>query len=660
MRHKLLKTFLLTSVCAAPLYAQDAPFESNAIYLGTIAVAGGADVDAINDKDVTAQDLDRKNPVDLQDLFRSEPTISVGSSIPASQKVYVNGIEESRLGVTIDGARQNNKVFHHATTNLIDPALLKSVRVDPGVAPADAGPGALAGVIAFETKDVDDLLETGEVIGGRAKLQFSDNGNVWTKSGAAYGRYNGFEALLYLKKADGGLQTDGDGNSITGSKTNLTSGLAKLAYEAQSGDRIELSYERVKDDAARPYRGNIGLIIGGRPLPLTRTYELDRSNLVLTYTDESPEGWWDPKVVLSMAQTEINLPEEDQNTFGKTKSFSGVFQNKFALAAGSVTAGLDFFRDEAEMDYESYTNPAWNDHPVEKLNNVGVFAQARLEPMDALRLSFGARVDWRELTGVDGSNHSDSGVSGNIAAEYDITPNVTLSGGYSHIWGGIDLAENFIMNSAWTYDPDGFETVTADNMFVAATGYFGDWTINGKIFKTNIDNARNASYRGGPNPTVDLETRGYELGVAFNWADGFAKVAYANIESDIDGRVADSYAGNYLTMPLGEMVTLAAMHEFKNTGWRIGGDVEHALENTRTYDYATGGDGPALPAYTVVNTFAEFTPRNMDKLVIRAEINNLFDETYAARATYGQDFSDEVEPLYEPGRTFRISAAFEF
>jgi len=102
------------------------------------------------------------------------------------------------------------------------------------------------------------------------------------------------------------------------------------------------------------------------------------------------------------------------------------------------------------------------------------------------------------------------------------------------------------------------------------------------------------------------------------------------------------------------------MHEFKNTGWRIGGDVEHALENTRTYDYATGGDGPALPAYTVVNTFAEFTPRNMDKLVIRAEINNLFDETYAARATYGQDFSDEVEPLYEPGRTFRISAAFEF
>ena len=28
-------------------------------------------------------------------------------------------------------------------------------------------------------------------------------------------------------------------------------------------------------------------------------YEIDRQNFVFTYTDTSPEGWWDPRVVLA-------------------------------------------------------------------------------------------------------------------------------------------------------------------------------------------------------------------------------------------------------------------------------------------------------------------------------------------------------------------------
>ncbi|SMC82224.1 TonB-dependent receptor domain-containing protein [Primorskyibacter flagellatus] len=659
MRARILKTVFLSSVFTAPAYAQDAPFESNAIFLGTLAInsTGG---DAINDKDVTSDDLDRKNPADLQELFRSEPTISVGSSIPMSQKVYVNGIEETRLGITIDGARQNNKVFHHAATNLIDPALLKSARVDPGVAPADAGPGALAGTIAFETKDVEDLLDPGATAGGRVKLEYDSNGDVGTASSAVYSRQGGFESLLFLKRAEGDTRQDGAGDDITGSGTNLASGLLKLAYETDEGHRFELSYEQVHDDEARPYRGNIQRLIGGRPVPLTRNYVLDRRNVVLTYTDETPEGWWDPKFQLSFAKTELDLPEEDQSTYGRTQSFSGVFQNTFAVASGTVTTGLDFFRDEGEMDYKSSTNPAWNEHPIEKLRNVGVFGQARLEPLGGLRLTFGARADFRELEGVDGSKHDDSGISGNFAAEYDLTDSVTLSGGYSHVWGGIDLAENFIMNAAWTYPSDGFDSITARNAFIAAELRTGAWVFDAKLFQTDIDNARNASYGGGPALTADVETRGYEVGVAYAWANGSVQLGYANIESDVDGRIADSYSGNYLTMPLGEVITLSAVHDFETLGLRIGGDVEHVLKNTRTYSFASGGSGPALPSYTVANAFVEYTPRQMDNLTFRAEVNNIFDEQYAARATYGQDFAGEVVPLYEPGRALRISAAIRF
>lgn len=675
MRDALLKALALSTAATSPVFAQGTPFESNAIFLGTLTLEGGPQVfgenlgeedgvpldgGAINDKVISASDIERKNPVDLQELFASVPTISVGSSIPASQKVYVNGVEETRLGVTIDGARQNNKVFHHAATNLIDPALLKSVRVDPGVSPADAGPGALAGTIAFETVDVADLLAPGDDIGGQVKLEYDSNGGTGSLGSAVFGRVNGFEALLFLKHAEGDNRQDGDGDDIIGSGTNLDSGLVKLAYQAPSGDRLEFSYEVVRDDEARPYRGNIGRIIGGRPVPDTRTYELDRRNAVLTYTDETPEGWWDPKVQLSFARTEIDLPEDSQRTYGRTQSFAGVFQNTVAVTGGTITAGVDFFRDEGEMDYVSYTNPAWDENPEETLRNVGIFAQARLDPLDGLRLSFGARADWRELTGVDGSTHKEDGVSGNLAVEYDLTDAITVSGGYSHIWGGIDLAENFIMNNAWAYPADGFDPVTADNAFVAMRAQAGAWTFNAKLFETNIANARTASYGGGPALTTDLDTRGYELGVAYGWQKGFVRLGYANIESDLDGRAADSYAGNYLTMPLGEVVTLAAMHSFDNLGLRIGGDVEHVLENTRTYESTTGGRGPKIPGYTVANVFAEYTPKSMENLVLRAEINNLFDETYAARATYGQEFVGEVEPLFEPGRALRISATMRF
>lgn len=94
---------------------------------------------------VTYQDFERIQPQDLQDVFNGETSVSVGGSTPVTQKIYVNGIEDSRLAVTIDGAAQSSATFHHVGTLLIDPSLLKAVRIDPTVAPADAGPGALGG-----------------------------------------------------------------------------------------------------------------------------------------------------------------------------------------------------------------------------------------------------------------------------------------------------------------------------------------------------------------------------------------------------------------------------------------------------------------------------------------------------------------------------------
>lgn len=376
-------------------------------FLGTIVLEMPA-VPGMEDDDISisSEGLALSNPADLSELFVAEPTIAVGSSIPMSQKVYVNGIEENNLAISIDGARQNNKVFHHNTTTLIDPALLKAARVDPGVAPADAGPGALGGALAYETKDASDLLAPGETFGGRYKLEYDSNGDIFSNSLSVYGREGGFEYLGFAKVADGGLREDGNGDEIIGSGTDLLSGLGKLAYEAQSGDRVELSYERVVDDEIRPYRANLGAIVGGRPLPADRPYDLERTNIVLSYSDTTPTAMWNPTARLAYSGTKLVNDESalstNSITSGETMSLSGEFSNRFALSWGELNAGLDFYSDEADLDYLALSSGA-REAATEKLSNIGLFAQARMEPSSNTRLSFGARADFQDFEGTDGS-----------------------------------------------------------------------------------------------------------------------------------------------------------------------------------------------------------------------------------------------------------------
>ncbi len=649
---RILLTATATLWATTSLSQSTEPFQLN-----TIVLEAGADND--NSVEVTGEDIARQNPADIDDLFKSEPTVSVGSSIPASQKLYVNGVEETNLSVTIDGARQNNKIFHHNATTLIDPSLLKAVRVDPGVAPADAGAGALAGSIAFETRDVDDLLDDGLGFGGFLKSEYDSNGDIFTESGSVYGRKGGFEYLGYLKTADGNFREDGAGDAIIGSGTDMLSGLGKIAYETQGGDRFEFSAEHVNDDDARPYRANIGQIFGGRPVPLTRNYDLTRQNFVFTYTKVAPTGWWDPTIKLAYSETDLVIDDDDQYINGTTTSFNGKVENRFALARGGVTAGIDFYSDNASLDYLYLADSTFDESGEEESRNIGIYAQARLELNPRTRVSYGVRADYQRFTGVDDITHSDEGLSGNVSGEFDVNEQLTLSAGYSSVWGGTFLAENFIINPAWTYPADGIEAVTSRNLFAAANAELGAWDLSGKIFRTDIDNARAPSYGGGSDLTANLEARGFELGLGYAWENGFARIGYANIDSDVNGRAADSYTGNYLTTPLGEVITLEVAHRMPRYNLIVGADAQLVLSETDTYDFDTGGAGPTLPSYEVVNAFVQWQPRQNENWTLRAEINNLFDTDYSSRATYGQDFAT-VESLKEVGRSFKISASLKF
>ncbi|MCG3268322.1 TonB-dependent receptor plug domain-containing protein [Yoonia sp. I 8.24] len=659
MKNLRLTTCILLGMGPASLSAQDTAATDNAsdapFMLGRILLSTALNPEAEDGVSVTSEGLALANPADLSELFVAEPTLAVGSSIPMSQKLYVNGIEENNLAISIDGARQNNRVFHHNTTTLIDPSLLQAVSIDPGVAPADAGPGALAGALDYETRDVSDLLDTGDNFGGAYKLEYASNGDILTNSLTLLGREGGLEVLAFARYATGDNRVDGNGDEIVGSSTELLSLLGKVAYESEEGHRFEFSMEDIGDDAARPYRANIGAIVGDTR-PETRTYDLTRTNYSIEYTNTRATGLWDPYVRLSYSGTELINDEYDLSTeqyaYGETTSVNGEISNKFALANGDVNVGVDFFSDEASYEFLYALYPSYDDAGQEELVNVGLFAQLRLEPTDRTRLSTGFRADFQDFTGIDGSTQSTEGLSFNASGEVDLNDRLTIGAGYSQVWGGIALAENYIMNSAWDYSTDDIEDVTSENLYVAATYATDRWAIDGKVFSTDIDDSRAATWGGGPALTADVSSTGYEIGFSTNWDSGFFRIGYANIETEVNDEAADSYTGNYLTIPMGEIISLQTAHEFAN-GVVFGGDAEIAL------DYSGAASGVTIAGYTVVNTFVEYEPERIEGLSLRAEINNLFDEQYVARATYGQDF-DTVEPLYETGQSLRLSAELTF
>ncbi|MFP5515094.1 MAG: TonB-dependent receptor domain-containing protein [Alphaproteobacteria bacterium] len=605
------------------------------------------------------EELDRKNPSDIRDVFAGEPGIRVGSSVPMSQKVYVNGVEETNLSVSIDGSRQNNKVFHHNGTTLIDPVFLKTARVDAGVAPADAGPGALAGSIAYETKDARDFLSA-DGIGAFVKSSFGTNGSVFTNSVAGYGRHKGLEGLGYFTYGKGARFEDGDGNKVEGTKTDLKSGLGKVAYETEAGHRFQVSYERVYDDAPRPFRANVGFI-SGRPAwePRVRDYTLDRQNLVFTYTDSLPTDLWNPKLVVAYGRTDVETPiytrPVGSSTVpgsypgqGATSSLNGKLENVFNVGMGTITAGSDFYVDRAH--YEDQTMTA-----LEKARNIGVYGQARLSPVERVRLSFGMRADRQWFEGTTGQDWTNGGFSHNVSGEVDILPEyLTAKAGWSRSWGGVQLAENFVMNPVWRYGA-GPQPVTARNLTAGLVGRYQGFTAEGRVFRTDLDDVRAPRFAAGSGTlTRDVRSKGYELGVGYAWDTGFVRAKYADIDVTIDGLPADSDTGTYIATPVGRVYTIGGAHTIPKWELTFGADVEIVLD----YNKVQAGQRP-LKGYETVNLFVEHKIPQYSNLTLRADVRNLFDETYADRATYGQEFGT-VTPLYQPGRTFLLTASASF
>lgn len=589
---------------------------------------------------VSDAELERARIGDLKDLFAGVASVSVGGGIPIAQKIYVNGVDMLNLAVTVDGVLQNNRAFHHVSANAIDPGLLKAVRADAGVAAADTGPNALAGAVVMETVDAADILEDGRSFGGNVRLGYADNGETFTRALTVAGIQGGFEWLGYVKSATGEDYTTGGGDDILGSAADLQSYLLKLAYETAEGHRFEFSGQQLNDDALRPWRANFGGLNPPNPAQILRRYDTARSSYSFSYENTLADGIWDPKVVLGYSESLIDVPQP-WGSEGTSSAWSGTIQNTFNLSGvDTIVAGIDFYDRIGR-----YEGPG--ERYEEGAQNIGLFAQARLEPTDRWKLSFGARADWQEFDGIGDYNDDVSGMSGNLSVAYDLTDELELRAGYSSVFGGIGIEDNYTFLPSWDYD--GLKPSRAQNVTAGFDWKRGDLSIGGEVFVTEIDNARSAIRN------FDFKSEGFNLGVGYGWTGGFTRLTYSDSEVTVNGGAAGSYDALDFGTPIGQVLALRVQHRLAGTDLTFGGSLDLALD----YDDTEKVSDLPLDGYEVVSLFVEYIPPQLDRLTLRAEVNNLFDVDYADRATYGADYVD-VEPLSEPGRTITLSAVARF
>ncbi|GAA0575180.1 TonB-dependent receptor domain-containing protein [Caenispirillum bisanense] len=602
---------------------------------------------------LTPEDIEREQPQTLRDLFRDQPAVTISSGSVASQKLYVHGIAQNKLNVTIDGAQQRNNVWHHNGNLFLDPGLLKSVAVNPGVAPADAGPAALGGAVAFETKDAADLLLPGRSYGGRLTTSYDTNSETARATAAGFAAVQGFDLLGMVTRADGNDYENGAGITERGTGTDLLNGLAKLRYEAPSGHRVKVSAEYLNDDTVRRLRPNMGFV----------TNELNRNDLTRTtftaaYETTAPTPLFDPKVSVYYNLYDLKRPNESGYTRpsgdfnSQVETIGGKLQNTVLIPMGNLTVGADFSHDDISIERFHFATDVG-----EEITTAGLFAQARVSPVDRLTVSTGLRGDVQRYEAVDGQTFENAGLSPNISADYGLTDWLTVFGGYSYVWGGLEPSETALFHARnYTYADD-LEPVTSHNVRVGARTEYEGFGFEAAYFHTLMHNPMEYNYTtsrriNGP----DLESRGVDLIASYRTETAGVSAKYTHTDITYGDRIAlpgDYYQGT----AIGDLITLSGHYTFTPIGLTVGASTEIALDfkhdDLRANGYAD------VDGYTVVDLFVEWAPPSLAPyLTLRAEANNVFDETYYSRSTYSQ--TARVTPVYDPGRSFLVSSVIRF
>ncbi|WP_300618430.1 TonB-dependent hemoglobin/transferrin/lactoferrin family receptor [Dokdonella sp.] len=254
---------------------------------------------------IEALDVDRRQMHDIADLVRYEPGVSVTGSPSGGNRFgtggfSIRGLSGNRVRIEVDGIGVPDAFgigsFSSAGRDVVDVDALKRVEIVRGAASSLYGSDAIAGVVAFTTKDPADYLGKGGGPFASGKLLYDSASREAAVSGTWAGGSERDGLVLVATHRQGHEQdTMGGNDSASALRTQANPQdtrndalLAKYVHTADSGriDRVTFDGDRGRIDT------DVLSSLGYSAMTNTLTTALDgrdtRERLRLSFDQELP------------------------------------------------------------------------------------------------------------------------------------------------------------------------------------------------------------------------------------------------------------------------------------------------------------------------------------------------------------------------------------
>lgn len=615
---------------------------------------------------ITPEELEKYQANDLADIFRLVPSVSVGGSLGIAQKVYIRGMEDTLLNVTVDGAPQTSTLFHHIGRISIDPELLKEVEVQAGAGEATAGAGAIGGAIRFKTKGINDVLSADETIGGTVKGSYFSNAG-YKGSASLYGRVNDDWGVLgsyvYI---DRDLMEDGDGNEISGTDPEQSVAFVKVSGQIDDMQSMSLSFESRKEKGDFVQRPNWPQSSWNPLYPL----EANRDTLVFNHAyAKSGLVNLETTVYNTQASVEQNIHDRWGKYQGKTESVGFDIRNTSGFNDHTVTYGLEYRKDEVTA---KSLEPDADEGAREKGDVLGLYVQDHWQVTNELLLSFGVRFDSYDLDLVtyDGQTSSD-GISPNIGLQYLINENWEVNLGYAEAMRGKEVGDSFTIEAGYITVDEMLQPEEVDNAELGLTYRNDNWNVVASVYQSDIENVILDQLGQGTyyENVGKLETDGFELKVGYWFEDIQVVASYANNDAELNGHTVEGYEYIGLANARGDTWALNVNYSFSDTiemGWNFMyvQDLNNIEVFHRMVEIGWAGETQIIdkPGYQVHDIFVQWEPS--EHVLFNLTVQNLFNEKYIDHSSVA-DYNDVpgwggVSGIYEAGRDIRLSVSYNF
>ena len=653
------------SLAASVAVCANAAGESVLSGVEVTSSSGGYGVDDIK--------ISTRNAGLVKDVMRDIPGVYVGGTNGMNQKIYMRGVSDRGLNITIDGAKQNGNTFHHNADLLIDPDLIKAIDVEVGSRSVVNGSGALGGSVAFKTVDARDLLESGEKIGAKIKTGYASNNSEFSQGLMLFtAPVEGLDFIAAINHKGYDYGKSGNGNKIGGDGNDL-SYLLKLGYSFLDAHRISISREHNEFKGIYPFRAEFGSWHNGANVDDYRKYERDTTTLKYEYK---------PSDLLNLEVTTYNTEHKKDDPVLK---ILGVKTNGINAKAKSVVesgALTQTFRYGAEFYQSKNFNKPDNRYP-EKVNNYSIYAEDALN-FSSLTITPGIRYTHHELKSYDGRagnvksyTYKFNEFTPALALDYEIIKGLHAFASYARVFRGPDVMESMYASRAKKFEANKDLKATTGNSYETGLKYHGDineassYSLSAKYFMTKYknlivdNNAANGALKRINAGGADIS--GVELLARLNLDALSLAASYTHQNVKYKDRVANPARGGYYTSNIigcrdqGDKYTFNAEYAFSRIDTLIGYNLIYfASKNTVS---ANNDNSAKIPSYAVSDIYATYAPSSgkFKGLEINAGIYNLFNKAYASQSQRMADYTGRQDTIdWEPGRNFKVNVSYKF